>query len=183
VHFLGTGTPIGLHGLHQSCILRARSRPLTIAGPVATRRRVEEALQISGWTSVRIDAAMFVSLEPGVAVPIAGGEATAFDVVHNQATAPTGLRLAADGVTIGCSGDAGWSDALVEIARGADLFICGVWSFDTQDATFVDLATLLRYRNRLDCRRIILTHLGPTMLEHLTEVPIEVATDGLTIQL
>jgi ribonuclease BN (tRNA processing enzyme) len=238
VRFLGTGTPIGLRGLHQSCILvetrghrvlvdcgmtalaslgrigidpaeidavvishlhgdhfgglplllldatlRARSRPLTIAGPAATRRRVEQALELFGWTSAGIDAATFVPLVPGVAAPIAGCEVTAFDVAHDPATAPTGLRLAADGATIGYSGDAGWSDALVELARGADLFICGVWSFDTPDASFIDLATLLGYRDRLACRRIILTHLGPSMLKHLPEVPLEVATDGLMIQL
>jgi hypothetical protein len=71
----------------------------------------------------------------------------------------------------------------VEIARGADLFICGVWPFDAPDATFIDLATLLRQRDRLDCRRMILTHLGPSMLEHLPDVPLQVATDDLTIQL
>lgn len=122
VRFLGTGTPLGLRGLHQSCILvetrghrvlvdcgmtaltslgrigidpaeidavvishlhgdhfgglplllleatlRARSRPLTIARPAATRRRVEQALELFGWTSARIDAATFVPLVPGVA--------------------------------------------------------------------------------------------------------------------
>jgi ribonuclease BN (tRNA processing enzyme) len=104
-------------------------------------------------------------------------------VVHNPATAPTGLRLRVHGKTIGYSGDAGWSEALVEIARGSDQFICGVWWFDTPDPTFLDLATLVRQRDRLDCRRIILTHLGPSMLAHLAEVPFEVATDGLTIEL
>ena len=238
VRFLGTGTPIGLRGLHQSCILvevrdhrvlldcgmtaltslgsigmdpaeidavvishlhgdhfgglplmlldatlRGRSRPLTIAGPAATRRRVEEALAIFGWTSAHIDAATFVPLEPGMTLAIAGCELTAFEVLHNPATAPTGLRLAAEGATIGYSGDAAWSDALVEIARGADLFICGVWAFDTWEPTFIDLATLLAHRQRLGCQRLILTHLGPSMLEHLSEVPLEVATDGLTIQL
>jgi phosphoribosyl 1,2-cyclic phosphodiesterase len=46
----------------------------------------------------------------------------------------------------------------------------------------VDLKTLLVNRDGLDCKRIILTHLGPTMLAHLEEVPLEIATDGLTIQ-
>jgi phosphoribosyl 1,2-cyclic phosphodiesterase len=70
-----------------------------------------------------------------------------------------------------------------ELADGADLFVCAVLSFDTPDPTFLDLATLLQNRDRLRCRRLILTHLGPSMLEHLAEVPIEVATDGLTIEL
>ncbi|MBV9327197.1 MAG: MBL fold metallo-hydrolase [Chloroflexi bacterium] len=173
----------GLPLLLLDTTLRPRSRPLTIAGPAATRQRVEQALAIFGWASAPIDAAIFVPLEPGVAVPIAGCEVTAFEVVHNPATAPTGLRVATVGATIAYSGDAGWSDALVEIARGADLFICGVWSFDTWDPTFVDLATLLAHQEQLDCRRMIVTHLGPSMLEHIDQVPLEVASDGLTTEL
>jgi ribonuclease BN (tRNA processing enzyme) len=238
VRFLGTGTPVGLQGLHQSCILvetnghkllmdcgmtaltslgragidpgeidtvlishlhgdhfgglplmlldatlRARTRPLTIAGPAATRQRVQEVLDSFGWTSANIDVATFVPLVPRVAVRLADCDVTAFEVVHNPATAPTGLRVAVEGATIGYSGDAGWSSALGEIAAGVDLFICGVWSFDTPEATFIDFTTLLRNRDRLGCRRLILTHLGPSMLEHLGDVPVEVASDGLMIQL
>jgi ribonuclease BN (tRNA processing enzyme) len=238
VQFLGTGTPIGLRGLHQACILvetqtqnilidcgmtalaslgrigldpaeidaviishlhgdhvgglplllldatlRGRARPLVIAGPAATRQRVAQALEVFGWTSARLDMATFVGLEPGVTQSIAACEVTATEVAHNPATAPTGLRLVADGVTIGYTGDAGWSDALVTLARGTDLFICGVWSFDRPDASFLDLATLLRHRPQLDRRRLILVHLGPSMLEHLAEVPLEVSTDGLELQL
>lgn len=91
--------------------------------------------------------------------------------------------MSVGGATIGYSGDAGWSDALEELADGADLFICGVWSFDAVDPGFLDLTTLLRNRDRLRCKRLILTHLGPSMLEHLAEVPVEVAADGLSIQI
>ena len=58
-----------------------------------------------------------------------------------------------------------------------------MWSFDTLEANFLDLATLLRNRERLECKRLILTHLGPSMLERLAEVPLEVAFDGLVTQL
>lgn len=163
--------------------LRPRARPLTIAGPADTRARVEHALEVFGWTSVRVDVARFVHLVPAVPTSIAGCEVTAFDVRHSPATAPTGLRLAAEGVTIGYSGDAGWSDALVDIARSADLFICGVWWFKADDPTFIDVATLQGNRERLDCRRIVLTHLGPDVLERLADVPLEVVEDGSVIQL
>jgi ribonuclease BN (tRNA processing enzyme) len=172
----------GLPLLLLDASLRPRARPLIIAGPAATRARAQQALEIFGWTSVRLDAATFIHLSPGVPVSIAGCEVTAYDVSHNALTAPTGLRLTVDGTTIGYSGDAGWSEALVDVARGADLFICGVWSFDTPDATFVDVATLGRNRHRLDCRRIVLTHLGPSVLDRIAEVPFEVVTDGSVIQ-
>jgi ribonuclease BN (tRNA processing enzyme) len=238
VHFLGTGTPLGQRGLHQTCILvqtpglnllidcgmtaltslgrigmdsrdidavvishlhgdhfgglpllfldasrRPRARPLTIAGPVATRSRTEQALEVFGWSSVGTDMANFIHLAPGAHCSVAGVDVTAVEVPHYPATSPTGLRLTLDGTAIAYTGDAGWSDALVRIARGADLLICGVWSFETLDETFIDLATLMRNLGRLDCRRIVLTHLGPSVLERLPEVALEVATDGTIIQL
>jgi ribonuclease BN (tRNA processing enzyme) len=180
-----------LHGDHFGGVplllldaaLRRRSRPLAIAGPARTREHVEQALETFGWGDAGLDAATFTPLAPGVAVEIAGCEVSPFEVTHYPETAPLGLRLLADGETLGYSGDAGWSTALVDIARGADLFICGVWWFDTPDATFLDLATLLRNQHLLTCRRIVLTHLGPTMLEHLSQVPLEVVSDGSTIHL
>jgi ribonuclease BN (tRNA processing enzyme) len=238
LQFLGTGTPIGLDGLHQACILvetethkllldcgmtalaslgaveiapteidaviishlhgdhfgglapllldatmRERPRPLTIAGPSATRERVQELLKLFGWASANIDAATFITLEPGQTATVAGCQVTAFEVPHNPATFPTGVRLQADGVTIAYSGDAGWSPVLADLARDADLFICGVWWWNTPDPTFLDLATLRRERKRLRCRQLILTHLGPEVLDRIIDVPFDVATDGLTIDL
>ena len=240
MHFLGTGTPLGLAGLHQACILietdahnvlldcgmtalaslgragidpreidavlishlhgdhfgglapllldasiRPRQKPLTIAGPAETRSRVAEALGMFGWTSAGTDGVEFVVLDPaGGAANVAGCEVTALAVVHDPATAPTGLRLAVDGVTIGYSGDAGWSQALVDIARGADLFICGVWWWNNaRDASFVDVGTLVSLRGDLRCRRMLLTHLGPEVLQRRAELPFEVATDGLVVEL
>jgi ribonuclease BN (tRNA processing enzyme) len=238
LQFLGTGTPIGLEGRHQACILvettshkllldcgmtalaslgragvtpgeidavvishlhgdhfgglapllldttmRKRPRPLSVAGPSATRQRVQELLTLFGWGSANVDVASFVALEPGATTLVAGCQVTALDVAHNPATFPTGVRLEVDGVRIGYSGDAGWSPALAEIARDVDLFICGVWWWDTPDPTFLDLATLQREGRQLSCRQIILTHLGPEVLERIADVPFDVATDGLTIDL
>jgi ribonuclease BN (tRNA processing enzyme) len=238
LRFLGTGTPIGLAGLHQACILvetdshkllldcgmtalaslgragvapaeidavivshlhgdhfgglapllldatmRPQPRPLTIAGPSATRERVQESLKLFGWASASTDVANFVTLEPGSSAAVAGCQVTALAVPHNPATQPTGLCLDVDGVRIAYSGDAGWSPALVDLAQDADLFICAVWWWDTPDPTFLDLATLIREHPHLTCHRLILTHLGPEVLERITEVPFEVASDNLTINL
>jgi ribonuclease BN (tRNA processing enzyme) len=175
----------GLAPLLLDVTQRPRTRTLTLAGPAALRGRLEQALTIFGWTTARVDVATYVTLAPGEKTIIAACEVSAFEVPHNPATSPTGLRLSVNGVTIGYSGDAGWSPALLEIANNADLFVCGVWSLATPDASFVDLATLERERSKLSCRRLILTHLGPELLAHAEthSMPFDVATDGLTIEL
>ena len=180
-----------LHGDHFGGVplllvdatLRGRRRSLKIAGPDSIRQRVQEALAVFAWPFARLDLAEFVSLVSRTPIDVAGCEVVAVPVPHDPDTAPTGLRLSVGGATIAYSGDAGWSEVLEELADGADLFVCGVWSFDTPDPTFLDLVTLLRNRDRLRCKRLILTHLGPSMLKRLAEVPVEVATDGLIIQL
>jgi ribonuclease BN (tRNA processing enzyme) len=151
----------GLPLLLLDATLRHRARPLMIAGPAATRLRTQQALDVFGWTSASLELADFIHLVPGMRSFIAGCDVTAFNVKHDPATAPTGLRLITESVTIAYSGDAGWSEALVDIAHGADLFICGVWSFGTPDETFIDWITLQRNLARLDCRRVVLTNLGP----------------------
>jgi ribonuclease BN (tRNA processing enzyme) len=91
----------GLAPLVLDATLRPRCRLLVIAGPSATRWRVEQALDVLGWSPVRIDTANFVTLVLGVASSVAGCEVTAFEVQHNPATSPTGLRITLNGLTIG----------------------------------------------------------------------------------
>lgn len=175
----------GLAPLLLDLTLRPRHRTLTLAGPPALRTRLRDTLITFGWTTANVDGVTYVKLVPGQTATLAGCEVTAFEVPHNPATSPTGLRLSVNGVTIGYSGDAGWSPALQEIAADADLFICAVWSLATQDPSFIDLATLERERSKLTCRRLILTHLGPEVLAHAEShaLPFEVASDGLVIEL
>lgn len=42
---------------------------------------------------------------------------------------------------------------------------------------------LLAHRHELTARRIILTHLGPEMAQHVADAAFEVAADGLTLTL
>jgi hypothetical protein len=45
------------------------------------------------------------------------------------------------------------------------------------------LATLVRHRSELGGKRLIITHMGPDMLMHPRELPVEAAHDGLEIHL
>jgi hypothetical protein len=47
----------------------------------------------------------------------------------------------------------------------------------------LDYATVRRHGSQLATERLILTHMGPTMLARLGEVEYDTATDGLVIHL
>jgi ribonuclease BN (tRNA processing enzyme) len=188
-HFGGLPLVLLEHVIHSHT---RRRTPLVIAGPIDLPRRVQQALEVLGWPTVwersqRDDQIRFVSLAPRAPLDLAGLEVTALAVPHDPATAATALRVRADGRTLAYSGDAGWSPALVEAAAGADLFISGVWSRDTPDPTFLDYASLLAHRHEfINCRRLILTHLGPSLLgqQHaLAADGVEWADDGMLLDL
>jgi ribonuclease BN (tRNA processing enzyme) len=165
-------------------------RKLQIAGPAGTAERVRQSLEVLGWSeswtaAERSGLVEFVDLRDREPLLVGRAEVTAYSVPHAAWTAPTALLVSLGGKTIAYSGDSGWTDTLVELAAGADVFICGVWSFDTPDPMFLDYQTLRQQRDRLMCERLILTHLGPTVLDHpgqLTEDHFEIAEDGLAIE-
>jgi ribonuclease BN (tRNA processing enzyme) len=168
-----------------------RARPLVVAGPADTADRVRATLEVLGWPGAwtyaqRSGSVEFVTLVERQPTHIAGLEVTAFSVPHSPLTAATALRVTGDGKTVGYSGDAGWTDTLVEVAAAADLFICNVLSFDEPEPTFLDYRTLAAQRDRLTCKRLVLTHLGQDMLDHASDLAAagaEIAEDGLSLRL
>jgi ribonuclease BN (tRNA processing enzyme) len=81
------------------------------------------------------------------------------------------------------SGDTEWTDSLVDVARGADLFICEAYYFDKKVKYHLDYATLASHAPELSCRRLILTHMSADMLAHLPDLGVEAAADGLELEL
>jgi phosphoribosyl 1,2-cyclic phosphodiesterase len=47
----------------------------------------------------------------------------------------------------------------------------------------MDYATLKENLGRIGARRVVLTHMGPEMLEQLADVPDEIAEDGKVIRI
>ena len=162
-----------------------RTRPLCVAGPAGTEEHVQNALDVFEWrtpfaTMKNAGLLQFITLEPRREAAIGDLRVTAFPVVHYTPEA-TALRVTVGGKTIAYSGDAAWTDTLLDVAGDADLFICGVYTIDVAQGGFVNYRTLEQHRDRLTCKRLVLTHLGAQMQNRLGEVKEEVASDGLVI--
>jgi len=164
----------------------ARRLPLLIAGPAGTEACVRRVMQLYRWgdaydAAIRAHAIEFTTLPVGRITPVGPFAVLALRAIHTPEALV--LRLAHNGVTIGYSGDTGWTDALVTVAAAADLFICVAYTFATPDPTMLDHATLREQRPRLSCKRLILTHIGAELQERLAEAQEEVAHDGLLVEL
>jgi ribonuclease BN (tRNA processing enzyme) len=110
---------------------------------------------------------------------VAGVSATAYPVVHPSGAPPFALRLQSGGRTLAYSGDTEWTDALLEAAAAADLFVCEAYTFDRPIKYHLDWATLAAQRARLGCRRLIVTHMSEEMLARVESLDVEAARDGL----
>ena len=83
------------------------------------------------------------------------------------------------------SGDTEWTDALIPIADGADLFIIECYDYARNLSGHMSFAKLKEKRAELRARRIMLTHMNPTMLAKQDEALAEgllVAADGLVVE-
>ena len=183
-----------LHGDHFGGVpflvldaqFRRRERALTLAGPPGLEARVSAAMEVlfPGSTAVRrrfeTRFLEFADRQPARLGPFT---ITPFGVVHASGAPPFALRVAGDGRVMTYSGDTEWTDALVEASADADLFLCEAYSFDRRIRYHLDYRTLAEHRERLTCRRLLLTHMSDDMLARRGELDVETAEDGRAIDL
>jgi ribonuclease BN (tRNA processing enzyme) len=181
-----------LHGDHFGGIpylvieqhFAARTAPLTIAGPrgLAERlRAAESALYPDFFRKTKVGFPIREVVLGANDVELGGALVSALPVKHVAESDPHGLRVRVGDKLIAYSGDAMWSDELARLARGADLFICDGSFFDTDDPSHISYRTLMTHRSELECKRIVLTHLGAETLARIGELELDHAMDGTTL--
>jgi ribonuclease BN (tRNA processing enzyme) len=163
-----------------------RHRPVTIVGPQGTEQRVREvyrAMYRDLSTRPMPFEVRYVEVEPGEIRQFGPVELLPFRVPHQETEVSLGFRLAVDGKTITYSGDTGWSEELVIQSQGADLFICECCFYETRVDFHLDYPRIFENRQRFGCRRLILTHIGREVHAHRAGLTLEVAHDGLVVEL
>lgn len=163
-----------------------RTRPLVIAGPADTEQRLWrafEALYPGAPAARRPFEVGFAQLDARAPVQLGAALVSAFEVAHSSGAPSYALRVEYCGMVVAYSGDTEWTDALVEVARGADLFICECNHFDKRVPGHLDYRTLASQRSRLECKRLIVTHMSEEMLAHAGELDVQTACDGMVIDL
>ena len=166
-----------------------RTRPLTVAGPPGTARRLRDALEVffpgSAGVARRFEVKV-TELNPGVlaeVAEVAGIQVAAVEVDHPSGAPPLALRLTVAGRTIAYTGDTAWTPVLAPAAAGVDLLIAEAYSFDRPIPYHLSHADLVAHQAELTSRRTILTHPGADMLAHQAEAAFQLAHDGLTLTL
>ncbi len=174
--------------LHAHYVAKRR-RGLAIAGPAGMASRINAALEVLFPGSATLTwrfPLQLIELTPGQICALGGLRIMPFAVDHPSGAPALGLRLRLGRRTIGYTGDTAWSEALIEIARQADLFIAECYSPRGNGKHHLDWQTLRQRAPELAARRILLSHMSASMLAELPKLdlgPFEPAQDGLTITL
>ena len=82
-------------------------------------------------------------------------------VTHPSGSAAFAFRLETGDRLIAYSGDTGWTDTLVEVARDADLFIVECYAYDGPAENHINYRTLEAKQSfQVGLKRLLLTHLS-----------------------
>jgi ribonuclease BN (tRNA processing enzyme) len=164
---------------------RPRNRPLHIAGPVGTEERVCELFRLMyGAAGVKeLPPVKFHVLEAEMRALIAGIEIFSFRVPHQVSDISLALKAGYDGKQILFSGDSAWTERFIDEARGVDMFLCECSHYDRGGGNHIRYLTLQENLARLECKRLVLTHLGDDMLARRNELAAVCADDGMVIEI
>lgn len=170
----------GLPFLLLEASVRRREKPLTIISPPTGKERITQLLELLYPRSDVLGKlqVVFKTFVPNGILQADHLEVTALPVIHKEETFPHGMRIGIGGKVIAYSGDTEWTPLLIELARGADLFICECNFYDAVVEGHMNYQTLLSYDAQLTYKQIRLTHFGEEMLRNLDKVGHPYAEDG-----
>ena len=163
-----------------------RSRRLLVMGPPGLVDRIRQAMEVFFPGSSRADRKFeteFIELAEGTPSSVGPLRVTPYEVVHACGAPPYALRVELEGRTIVYSGDTEWTERLLPAVAGADVFISEAYFYEKRVPFHLDYATLMQHHSQLDCKRLIITHMGPDMLSRVSGLPVEAAHDGFELSL
>jgi ribonuclease BN (tRNA processing enzyme) len=161
-----------------------RSRPLLIAGPPTTKDRFHDVYAAMYQETVFRDVGFEVThidANPGERFEIAGFEIEPFLVPHPAKPFSLGYRIESPEGVLVFSGDSAWTDDFVAQTQGADVFLCECCSMRQGSDMHVSYEEILAHKDKLGCRRLLLTHLGSDVVG-CEDLEIEMVHDGLVVE-
>ncbi len=160
--------------------------PLLIAGPSGTEAKVRQLFNLmygGANNDKELPATTFQVLHPDEPTQVAGIDVFPFEVPHQTQGISLAMKVSYQEKQILYSGDSLWTDNFIDQSRGVDLFLCECSFFNERPGMHINYQTLRANLSRLQCRQLILTHLGEEMLAHQDELDVQVATDGMVIEI
>jgi ribonuclease BN (tRNA processing enzyme) len=164
-----------------------RERPLVIAGPPGTRARLDAALEVffPGSSAMKWRFPLdVIEIAPGEPAELLGLTIRTAEVIHRSGAPSTAVRLSDGERVLAYSGDTEWTDALLPIGEGADLFIVECYEHARLTTGHMTWSVLKERLADFHARRVMITHMSASMLAHAEDARsggVLVAEDGLML--
>jgi len=133
-------------------------------------------------TSAIASKLKFVVLEPGKKTRLGRFDVTTIRTPHTIKDTSLAFRIEVDGKSLVFSGDTGWTEELVTLSAGADLLLIECTFFQTKTNFHISYPMIVANRGRFKARRMVLTHIGREVIDRISEIEGEIASDGMTIE-
>jgi ribonuclease BN (tRNA processing enzyme) len=185
----------GLHLLLVDAEFSARRhKPLVICGP----RGIEEHL--ARWYELafgKVPACRdfdlrFVELDPGEARVVLGRRVTALPAAHTCPGQALCYRFDLPEAAVAFSGDTAWTDALIDLAKDTELFVCDCTEAPGTNPQHLTWEALEPKLDTLQTTHLLLSHLGPSMRRAADRIQcaagragaprVSIADDGLCLR-
>ncbi len=184
-----------LHGDHfgglpffilDAQLINKRSHPLIIVGPGGSRKRITAAMEVMFPGSSKVKQKFEINIYELEAEQVWDfHEITVipYPVIHPSGGPSFALRIECDGRVIVYTGDTEWTEALIPAARGADLLIAEAYFYEKQIKYHLNFKTLMDHMEKLNPKRLIITHMSQDMLDRLEHIEVESAYDGMVVEI
>lgn len=184
-----------LHGDHfagipffvlYSQLYTRREEPLLIAGPHGTEHRTLQAMEVlfsGSSTAKRRFEIVFQELTCNEPQIVGGLKVTPYLGNHPSGDPSLILRLNLAGKNIAYSGDTEWVQDLVSATQDTDLFITECSMLDKKIKYHLIFTTIQEHHREIGAKRIVLTHMGPDVINSPLPKDYEKAYDGKIIVL
>lgn len=184
-----------LHGDHfcgipffiiDAQVVSKRTAPLKIVGPIGTKKRVKESMEVDFPGSTKVErkhAIEFVEIEAGKDYLLNGVKISAQLGSHPSGADSLITRYQVDNTVLAYTGDTEWTDNLLLAAKDADLLISECYYYSKKVKNHLDFQVLQEKKDQLGAKRIVLTHMSADMLANLEAIDWEYADDGKVFEL
>jgi ribonuclease BN (tRNA processing enzyme) len=173
--------------LHALQFAFDRDEPLPVYGPAEW---METMGVVAEWAREDPPAFLAEELRDGETIEAGSLTIVPIEVEHSDEMDTFGFRISNEGSTLAYSADSGPNGALGAVAHGADLFICEAGSpGDVEMHMHLNGRQAGEIATAAGAHRILVTHLAPgadpdetlAYVRSTFEGPVELATDGLTL--
>ena len=130
--------------------------------------------------NVMAEAYDFRTVRGGDVFDIGPMHVTTYEMTHIGVNA-VGYRIEAGGAVLAYTGDSGPCDEVIEMARDADLFVAEATYQDASSKAFFHMSATqaAEHAKAAGAKRLMLTHILPTLDREVSRVEATVAFDGV----